>query len=130
MFMKVQDTTDLAASLLVAVRGDEGVRFDRDSSFRCFREAVISDNPGDETASRFEEGRRSTKSTLLNRSVHTKLSWRYKVCAVGEIAETVGNAERSAFRGSGGSSIPPHFTTGVGACFYFFLFFNSSIIYQ
>ena len=88
MFMKVQDTTDLAASLLVAVRGDEGVRFDRDSSFRCFREAVISDNPGDETASRFEEGRRSTKSTLLNRSVHTKLSLRYKVCAIGEIAET------------------------------------------
>ena len=42
MFMKVQDTTDLAASLLVAVRGDERVRFDRDSSFR---EAVISDNP-------------------------------------------------------------------------------------
>ena len=34
MFMKVQDTTDLAASLLVAVRGDERVRFDRDSSFR------------------------------------------------------------------------------------------------
>ena len=96
MFMKVQDTTDLAASLLVAVRGDERVRFDRDSSFR---EAVISDNPGDKSASRFEEGRRSTKSTLLNRSVHTKLSWRYKVCAVGEIAETVGNAERSAFRG-------------------------------
>ena len=110
MFMKVQDTTDLAASLLVGVRGDERVRFDRDLSFR---EAVISDNPGDETASRFEEGRRSTKSTLLNRSVHTKLSWRYKVCAVGEIAETVGNAERSAFRGSRGSSIPPHSTTGV-----------------
>ena len=40
MFMKVQDTTDLAASLLVGVRGDE--RFDRDSSFR---EAVISNNP-------------------------------------------------------------------------------------
>ena len=34
MFMKVQDTTDLAASLLVAVRGDERVRFGRDSSFR------------------------------------------------------------------------------------------------
>ena len=76
MFMKVQDTTDLAASLLVAVRGNERVRFDGDSGFR---EAVISDNPGDETASRFEEGRRSTKSTLLNRSVHTKLSWRYRV---------------------------------------------------
>ena len=54
MFMKVQDTTDLAASLLVAVRGDERVRFDRDSSFRG---AVISDNPGDKSASRFEEGR-------------------------------------------------------------------------
>ena len=41
MFMKVQDTADLAASLLVAVRGDERVRFDRDSSFRKLSQAFV-----------------------------------------------------------------------------------------